>query len=815
MRMPGMRNRKAAILLGVLALGMAMPVMRHGIAEPPAPPSGQTVRHYAVEIRRTSFGIPHVKAADYGSLGYGVGYAYAADNACLLAEAVLTVRGERSRNFGADAPAPDAPGTVSNLDSDLFYKFYLGATGRLDSGRQPPQVDALIEGYADGYNRRLAEVGTAFLPEPCRNAPWVTPITRADVERLLLDKAIQAGGHRFMAAIAAARPPAERKAGDAGHPPADPSGPGTGDGGDRASRLGSNAYALGRDFVAGGGGLLLANPHFPWQGINRFYEMHLTVPGELDVMGAALPPLPVVTIGFNRDVAWTHTVSTGRRFTLHALSLVPGNPLAYRYDGAVETMRPTNVSVEVRQPDGSLATRSRTFYESRFGPILVQPGLGLAWTTETAVALQDANRSNMRMVAQWLALNRARNVAEIGDALETVLGVPWVNTLASDRNGDTLYADIAVAPNVADDRLERCAVPGPLGQAARQAQIPLLDGSRSACEWEVATGGPEPGLMPPRSMPRLLRTDYVLNSNESYWLANARAPLTGYPRILGAVGTPQGWRTRAGHRQLGELIAAKPGAVTADDLKDMVLGNRNHSAELVGDDLARFCAGRPSAPARDAGQEEALLDGACLTLAGWDRRDNPQSRGAAFYREFWRRALKVPGLWRTAFDPARALETPRDLNLDDAAVRDGIGRALIDTAAQFRDLGLPPDSPLARLQARRTADGAIPLPGGYEFEGVLNLIALGPLGRGGYDDRTISGASFLLAVGWPGRQAAAGEDAGPVADALLTYAQSSDPASRHFADQTALYARGQWLRLPFAEAEIVADPELSVTRLRQ
>lgn len=54
-----------------------------------------------------------------------------------------------------------------------------------------------------------------------------------------------------------------------------------------------------------------------------------------------------------------------------------------------------------------------------------------------------------------------------------------------------------------------------------------------------------------------------------------------------------------------------------------------------------------------------------------------------------------------------------------------------------------------------------------------------------------------------------------MADALLTYAQSSDPASQHFADQTALYARGQWLRLPFAQAEIAADTELSVTMLRQ
>ena len=37
---------------------------------------------------------------------------------------------------------------------------------------------------------------------------------------------------------------------------------------------------------------------------------------------------PVVHIGFNRDVAWTHTVSTGKRDTLYELQLVPGDPTA-------------------------------------------------------------------------------------------------------------------------------------------------------------------------------------------------------------------------------------------------------------------------------------------------------------------------------------------------------------------------------------------------------------------------------------------------------------------------------------------------------
>jgi acyl-homoserine-lactone acylase len=86
------------------------------------------------------------------------------------------------------------------------------------------------------------------------------------------------------------------------------------------SPLGSNAWAFGKEVTANGSGMLLGNPHFPWSGPNRFYQLHLTIPGQIDVMGAGIGTYPMVSIGFNKDVAWSHTVSTGKRFTLYELN---------------------------------------------------------------------------------------------------------------------------------------------------------------------------------------------------------------------------------------------------------------------------------------------------------------------------------------------------------------------------------------------------------------------------------------------------------------------------------------------------------------
>ncbi|MDD2713468.1 MAG: penicillin acylase family protein, partial [Simplicispira sp.] len=49
---------------------------------------------YSAEIRRTAMGVPHIKAKDWGSAGYGYGYAQAQDNLCTMADSFLTYRGE-------------------------------------------------------------------------------------------------------------------------------------------------------------------------------------------------------------------------------------------------------------------------------------------------------------------------------------------------------------------------------------------------------------------------------------------------------------------------------------------------------------------------------------------------------------------------------------------------------------------------------------------------------------------------------------------------------------------------------------------------
>lgn len=162
---------------------------------------------YAAEIRRTAYGIPHIKADDDGGLGFGIGYAYAQDNACLLAERIVTANGERAKYFGAEARNATAD-TASNLASDFFYRLINEPDAVAAAWQQQPApMRALVEGYVAGYNQYLEERGKDGLPDACKNAPWVRSMSSADMMKIVRRYAAEGAGSHFIEALVAAVPP--------------------------------------------------------------------------------------------------------------------------------------------------------------------------------------------------------------------------------------------------------------------------------------------------------------------------------------------------------------------------------------------------------------------------------------------------------------------------------------------------------------------------------------------------------------------------------------------------------------------------------
>lgn len=805
-----------AVALVVLVAGCG------GNDDEPPPPSP-----LSAEIRTTRYGVPHIKADTFAGAGYGAGYAYARDNICLMADQVVTVSGERSKYFGPDAQTTISFKPVKNLNSDFFFKSYLDdAALKAGHDQAPAEVRELLRGYAAGYNRYLRDTGLNNLPQACRGQAWVRPLTETDLHRLLAEKTIQASGGNFLDAIVAAQPPAAGAA---------PSGLGPHqrlarkDAGKKQRQLlarldgavlrremlvsdkpfGSNAYALGAQATGTGTGMLLGNPHFPWSTTNRFYQLHLTVPGQYDAEGVSIAGLPMVVIGFNKDVAWSHTVSTSLRFTPYELTLVPGDPTSYLYEGQPVKMTSKTINVDVRQADGSIKPVGRTLYTTRFGAVMQAPSLGFNWTAQQAFALRDANLANTRLLEQWLRIGQAQSAAGIKTALESVTGLPWVNTLAADRLGKALYADIGATPNVPLAQLGACTQ-SPTAQAILKASgIPVLDGSKASCEWTVDAAARQSGNFAGASMPSLLRDDFAANSNDSYWLSNPAQPLTGYSPVIGAVGTARSLRTRLGIQQIQQRLDGSDGLAgkgfgNLGVLQQVLFQNRVLAAEMTVERLVASCEAQPSVAVSGAAVD---LAAACGVLKRWDRKANLDSVGAVLFREFWRSAKDTPSLWATPFNPADPVNTPRDLNTADPTVNAALLQTLAKTVQNLAALGIDFNQPLGRYQFVVRKGATIALHGGDEFEGAFNKLTMVPLSAAGYAE-VVSGASYVQTVTW--------DAGGPVAEAMLSYGQSADPDSPHHTDQTSeLYAKKTFRRLPFSDAEIAADAALKVTRIAE
>ncbi|MEO8660175.1 MAG: penicillin acylase family protein [Bryobacteraceae bacterium] len=771
-----------------------------------AVPVAKADSHYSAEVRRTSFGIPHIKAQDMGGIGYGLGYAFAQDNYCVLADMIVTVNGERSKYFGPQATY-DRTGEKdqqNNLSSDFYHK-YLNDSPNVTASwqRQSTEVQALIGGYVAGFNRYRRDAGNAGLPAACRNQPWVRDLTAFDLIRLMRRYAVTASGSNFMDGIFAAQPPsasaqnatkphtvgASTVALASGYTPA-PQGYWK----QFQSRMGSNAVALGKEATESGAGLLLANPHFPWTTAFRFYQMHLTIPGRLDVMGASLYGFPTVMLGFNRNVAWSHTVDSAAHFTLFALQLDPADPTRYLVDGISKAMSYREYSVELPKSTGGTAVHRKTWF-TEYGPVMTLPGV-LEWNSDSAYALADANFDNDRMMQQWLALGQAGSLGEFRNSMGSILGVPWANTIAVDKSGATLYADFTPIPNVPKDKESVCIAPQ--YRPLRWEGFFILSGNTAACKWTAAPGVPTDGIFPAASLPALLRSDYVQNSNDTAWFTNPLQPLTGYPSIVSADGIQLGGRTRLGLTQIQQRLAGADGLpgnrFNLKSLQQVAFSNRSYNAYLLLDGLKAACAGAAG-----------VIAPGCAVIASWDGTANLDSTGYPLFGTWWGK-MNSSGVdfWEVPFDAADPVHTPRGLKLSDPQVVALARLSLIRAMAQLTAIGVDYTQKWGQIQVAVRGSERIPISGGSDSD-VYNAIDSWPTGGGQMD--AYYGTSVVMTVSFEG--------AAPKVQGFLSYSQSTDPLSPHYADQTKRFSDLDWILYPYTQSDILADPGYSTIEIAE
>ena len=759
---------------------------------------------YNVEITRTEFGVPHIKASDYGSLGYGEAYASAQDHVCNMALALISAKGEMSEYLGSGHQG-------ENIHSDLAIRALdMSKKGSQALSNQPSNIKNWIEGYAGGYNRYLRESSGDF-NSWCDHADWVRSATPEDfmTQYVALVQTIT----RMAGAVVAAQPPDEIATIEVS-----PSQILAAVDAIRLDGMGSNAWAFGTKSTANGRGSLLANPHYPWYGPNRFWEKHLTIPGELNVYGSNLIGTAGVGVGFNEAVGWTHTVSDSKRVVLYRLTLKPDDPTQYLYEGSWRSLRNQQVTIQVKTAEG-METKTTTVWFSHHGPVIEMPGLD--WTSSEAYAARDANAENVDVMSQWLAMGKSRSMAEFIEAHKKYNAMPWVNTISTSAEGRAVYLDNTNVGALSGEAIsawrDRIEASSQLKNLYLTEGLVILDGSTNRDEWINHPETPIPGTTPFEQRPLIESEFYVFNANDSYWLSDPKKPTTGYSPLYGATETPRSVRTRMNIHLLEGLdgfnFSGEDGLFSVSEIQAALMDNSGLTAHLLKDELVERCKQSPIVYISDISVE--LLP-ACTILSEWDNRYNAESKGAVLFREWLTRysywsTMHTGELFSANFDRENPITTPAGLAENQRALI-----TLAEAVTLLIDNGIPIDIPLGELQKAHRAGKSFPVHGGNRYEGIANLqvtkshiaspVFSGSNERVG-DSETLSSSGYNIAHGSSFIMTLNYTENGPDAKAILSYSQSGSPDSQYFSDQTELYRDKVWRDIYFKPSDIAQNKD--------
>jgi acyl-homoserine-lactone acylase len=353
-----------------------------------------------VEIRRTSYGIPHILADDLASAFFGLAYCHLEDHGERVVRGLLRSRGELARFLGRDELDSDFANRSSHARA--VETFHL-----LDEDTRD-----VFRGYAVGVNHYIrshpeefpAGVKPSFSPHDVA-ALWIGRVTREKIDR-------------FLQLLH------EKDSLEEGSPLEDESG--------------SNAWAFAPSRTVSGNAILLRNPHLKWD--RGYYEAHITVPGIINFYGDFRVGRPLFyNGGFNEYLGWATTNNYPDLDEVYALDVDPDHPDHYLFDGGSVPIRRKWMTVEFKNGDG-LARESREFLHTPLGPVIHRGGGKI-------FVIRSAPDGEFRMAQQFLRMMRAKNFEEWKAAVQ-IRAQPSSNFIYADREGNIFYLWNAAIPDL-------------------------------------------------------------------------------------------------------------------------------------------------------------------------------------------------------------------------------------------------------------------------------------------------------------------------------------------------------------------------------
>jgi acyl-homoserine-lactone acylase len=281
-------------------------------------------------IRRTEYGVPHIKASSLHDVTLGLAYCELEDYGERVVHDLLAARGDAALVDGYAAIEYDFIGQQA-------YQRILETYFLLDQDTRD-----MYEGFAAGINLFLKT-----FPEEFPRYTHFT-FTGYDVAAASVQIVTTGSARRFLNRFR------EQKAWK--------------DSIMANQEDGSNAWAFGPNRTTSGNAILLRNPHLSWEA--GYYEAHLTVAGKLNFYGDfRIGGLFAIIGGFNDHLGWSTTNNYPDLNEIYAFDIDPEKPDHYLFDEISVPLQRKLITAEFKNGEG-ISLETREFLTTPFGPVI-------------------------------------------------------------------------------------------------------------------------------------------------------------------------------------------------------------------------------------------------------------------------------------------------------------------------------------------------------------------------------------------------------------------------------------------------------------
>lgn len=514
---------------------------------------------------------------------------------------------------------------------------------------------------------------------------------------------------------------------------------------------GSNGWVIAPSKSANGHAMLFINPHLSFFGPGQVYEGHVHSEEGWNFTGYTRFGFPFPYVGHNENGGWVSTDNAPDLTDVYVETFDdPKRPLAYRYGNGYRTATEHTEEIRVKTPTG-METRRFTMRRTHHGPIIsIHDGKPLA--------IRMAKFEDDGWLREWYEMTRAKSLDELKRALAP-LNMLFGNVMYADRQGNTFYLYNAAVPR-RDPRFD---------------WTKPVDGSDPATEWQ--------GYHSLDELPQLTnpKTGWMQNCNTTPFL------LTGEGSNPDPKNFPP-YMVREGDNLRGEIsrrILSRNRKFTFDDWKQSAFDTTVIGADkFLPSMLSALKKQLDESRARDD-KEVRNLRAAYEELSKWDHHSTNGSVAMTLF-DFWREKIQRANLGDAQAQVAALEDVLKTLERDFGTWRVAWG--------DINRLQRKDESKGETFQDTRPS---VAIPGVSGNDGAVFTVYATPE-RGQKKRYGVAGGTYISVV-----------EFAPEVRALSVhvFGSSGHPESRHYMDQSPLYARGEFKPAWFTLAEIKAHLE--------